>query len=509
MKCSLYKISIFLFILTALFHWAQAQYCTDSLYENGCLFESYINDVTVGSISNFNTGCNGNDGYNDYTSLSTDFEQGSTYTLSIRGGNTSQIVNMWIDMNDDSVFGESERLVGYLDCETSLFTYSESFLIPSSAPLGTHRMRIRSVWDYYTDIDPCAEYYAGEVEDYTANIVPPTNMVYLSSTTTQTVTGSVGLGDTNVEMIGIQVVATGTLNPLTITSFTLNSNGSTAFADDVTGVKIYYFGNETYFYTTDTLFGSAVDLSAPITGSIQLAQDTNYFVVTYDINPNGVFGDYLDAECTSITINGNDYTPTITAPAGNRQIQYCTPVDLYGCYFAYIDGIQLNTLSNTFSYCNGNADGYINYPATGNHTTTLQEGNSYPINLSGSPYEEEGFGVWMDLNDDGDFDDSGEFLFASPNTATGLQSGYVTVPSTTSPGEHRMRVRCDDYNLLTADQSCSQLNYGETEDYTITVAPSSCSAYFTLSPDSLIPHHYWAINQALGTPPLYYLWSWG
>ncbi|MFI5135750.1 MAG: T9SS type A sorting domain-containing protein, partial [Chitinophagales bacterium] len=63
--------------------------------------------------------------------------------------------------------------------------------------------------------------------------------------------------------------------------------------------------------------------------------------------------------------------------------------------------------------------------------------------------------------------------------------------------------------LLTADQSCTQLNYGETEDYTITVAPSSCSAYFTLTPDSLIPHHYWAINQTSGTPPFYYLWSWG
>jgi len=511
MKLSLCKILFVCALMLSILKYktASAQYCTDSLYINGCSTGYYLNDVTLGSISNFNTGCSGNDGYSDYTSISTDLEQGSMYALSIRIGDFPQGVNMWIDFNDDSTFDESERLVDNFNCESLLLTYSASFVIPSSAPLGNHRMRIRAADEFFGIIDPCTQYYSGEVEDYSVDIVPPTDMTYISSTTTQTETGSVGVGDTNVVIIGIQIVTSGTLNPLTISSFTLNSSGCTAFSDDVTNVKIYYYGNDNYFNYTDTLFGSATDLSSPIYGSLQLAQDTNYFLVMYNINPNGIFGDYLDAECTSITINGIDYMPAITAPAGNRQIQYCNPVDLYGCYFAYIDGIQLNTLSNTFSYCNGNADGYINYPATGNHTTSLQEGNSYPIYLIGSPYEEEGFGVWMDLNNDGDFDDSGEFLFATPDTGVGWQSGYITVPVTTSPGEHRMRVRCNDYNILTGDQSCAQLNYGETEDYTITVAPSSCSAYFTLTPDSLIPHHYWAINQASGTLPLYYLWSWG
>src|SRR6185295_14485930 len=34
-------------------------------------------------------------------------------------------------------------------------------------------------------------------------------------------------------------------------------------------------------------------------------------------------------------------------------------------------------------------------------------------------------------------------------------------------------------------------------------------ANFYLTPDTLIPHHYWAINQASGSGPLDYLWSWG
>jgi hypothetical protein len=37
---------------------------------------------------------------------------------------------------------------------------------------------------------------------------------------------------------------------------------------------------------------------------------------------------------------------------------------------------------------------------------------------------------------------------------------------------------------------------------------SSCSSNFYLYPDSLVPHQYYAINLALGAPPLTYLWSW-
>jgi hypothetical protein len=38
---------------------------------------------------------------------------------------------------------------------------------------------------------------------------------------------------------------------------------------------------------------------------------------------------------------------------------------------------------------------------------------------------------------------------------------------------------------------------------------ATCSANFTLYPDTLMPHHYWALNQATGTAPLSYEWNWG
>jgi hypothetical protein len=39
--------------------------------------------------------------------------------------------------------------------------------------------------------------------------------------------------------------------------------------------------------------------------------------------------------------------------------------------------------------------------------------------------------------------------------------------------------------------------------------PLTCSALFTLVPDSLIQYHYFILNNASGIPPISYLWSWG
>jgi hypothetical protein len=41
------------------------------------------------------------------------------------------------------------------------------------------------------------------------------------------------------------------------------------------------------------------------------------------------------------------------------------------------------------------------------------------------------------------------------------------------------------------------------------IVPISCSAMFSLVPDSAILHHYFVYNNASGIPPLSYVWSWG
>ena len=145
-------------------------------------------------------------------------------------------------------------------------------------------------------------------------------MTYTSSTTTQN-TGFVGTGTTNQQVIGIQVVMNENLLPLNITQFDLNANGTSNLAD-ISNAKIYYTGLTGTFATTNQ-FGTLVTIPAgtfSITGSQVLSEGTNYFWLTYDVSPSATILNVIDGECTSITVGGTAYTPSITAPAGSRKI---------------------------------------------------------------------------------------------------------------------------------------------------------------------------------------------
>lgn len=475
--CNLF-LPLFLLMMMAVSTQSLAQYCTSNLYFYGCTYGDYIDNVSVGTINQSSTGCtSGNAGYSDYTSMSASLEQGSTYTLTVSVGTYGQYVSMWIDLDDDGTFEPTEKLVSYLYCGTPFTNYNANFIVPFFSTPGDHRMRVRSVAYSYPPIDPCTQYYYGEVHDYTAHITPPVNMSYVSSTVTQTNTTTTSTGSGDVEIIGVQVVTNGSLSPLSVSSFTVNATGSTNFGGDVTNVKVYYTGNSSTFAAT-TLFGSATSLATPIAGSQVLAQGINYFWVAYDVSATATIGNYLDAQCTQVNVSGlGNQAPSVSDPYGSRQINYCLPNNINGCYFSYIDDVELNTLSNASSYCNGSTDGYIYYAPNGSFTTSLEVGSSYPLTLNGPPYEPVGFGVWIDFNNDADFSDAGEFVFSTPTYGTGVVNGSITIPPGTSLGEHRMRVRAKDYGTVSSTESCTTFYYGEAEDYVVTLINSTPMVY--------------------------------
>src|SRR6266536_2056160 len=82
-----------------------------------------------------------------------------------------------------------------------------------------------------------------------------TPLAYSSSTATQSVTSSVFTGATNNQIIGVQVVVTGTCSSLTATAFNFNTTGSTVPLTDLVNAKLYYTGT-TNVFSTGTLFGS-------------------------------------------------------------------------------------------------------------------------------------------------------------------------------------------------------------------------------------------------------------
>ena len=65
----------------------------------------------VGGINN-NTG-EGGSGYEDFTNLSTDLEQGASHELTVTTGYGNQYVRVWIDFNDDYIFTLDELCLLY------------------------------------------------------------------------------------------------------------------------------------------------------------------------------------------------------------------------------------------------------------------------------------------------------------------------------------------------------------------------------------------------------------
>jgi hypothetical protein len=85
-------------------------YCVPQ-YASGTANGDYINGVTLGSISNLNSGSSTGSSYNDLTNLSTGLAAGTEYTLQVQNNpDFSEVVAAWIDYNQDLTFSSDELL---------------------------------------------------------------------------------------------------------------------------------------------------------------------------------------------------------------------------------------------------------------------------------------------------------------------------------------------------------------------------------------------------------------
>lgn len=142
---------------------------------------------------------------------------------------------------------------------------------------------------------------------------------------------------------------------------------------------------------------------------------------------------------------------------------YCTAPGL-NVVDEWIDLVVFNTLNNN----SGTDGGYGDYT---NLSTSVDAGQSYSITLTpafSADTFDEFFRVWIDYNQDGDFDDADELAYDSGSTSTSV-SGTIAIPATALQGSTRMRV----YMLYdTAPSPCSapEENFGEIEDYCLSIS---------------------------------------
>jgi hypothetical protein len=163
----------------------------------------------------------------------------------------------------------------------------------------------------------------------------------------------------------------------------------------------------------------------------------------------------------------------------NATAVYCFPSFSSACQFGdEIGDVEIFNpagtaiMSHLGTGCTTDPDGYeVFAPINGSTSCTFYQGSTYDIEVS-SAYFNDYFGAWLDVNNDGDFNDPLEFLGSSA-TPGAFASFELGIPSSNVVyGAHKMRILCVDNGapLVQADACINEL-YGECHDYTVFIQP--------------------------------------
>lgn len=175
-----------------------------------------------------------------------------------------------------------------------------------------------------------------------------------------------------------------------------------------------------------------------------------------------------------ITAVDND-TKTTTSPIYNYSVlppSYCDAGGIGDVYnnkpSEYISNVQVGDINNS-STETASLSPNPNYTDYTGISTDMIIGNGYSFTVSiDNPWNTDQVLIWIDWNQDLDFDDTGEEVFVS-STGRGPFTGTITPPSGAVPGNTRMRIRLHDAGSGPNASPCGTSSWGEVEDYTVNV----------------------------------------
>ncbi len=163
--------------------------------------------------------------------------------------------------------------------------------------------------------------------------------------------------------------------------------------------------------------------------------------------------------------------------------------------YEWIESISLGDITNDSGNDGGYAD-FTNLEVIANRGSTILY--SLLPGSAGAPYPEY-WTIWIDYNQDGDFEDENETILLL-ESHLGMYTGQFVIPETASPGLTRIRVAM---NWGSSSESCGTAGWGEVEDYSLrigqeiegrnlsamgveNVGPSRAELQFTLYPNPTI-----------------------
>ncbi len=322
---------------------------------------------------------------------------------------------IWVDWNNDLDFNDTGETI--LATTTYAATNSGTFTVPSTQALGAYRARI--ALSESGAITSCGPAPYGNYVDFTFNVVAPPSC----------------------------------LTPTAVTFTGASSN--TADVSWTAPTPAPAQGYEIYYSTSNT----APTISTPAT--ITNITGTSYTIP--GLTANTVYYIWVRSKCSAT--DQSAWSSSATAYTG-----YCVPTGGSSSTLYYLKTITTTNAVTNLAYTASSYSAYVNNTAT---SFSSYPGGSFNYALANSTTATCYFYIWVDWNNDLDFNDAGETVLAT-TTYAATSSGSFAVPSTQALGSYRARIALSESGAIT---SCGPAPYGNYVDFTFNVvAPPTCFA---------------------------------
>ncbi|MDG1477133.1 MAG: GEVED domain-containing protein [Vicingaceae bacterium] len=361
-----------------------------------------ITNITFNTINN--TSNDGADGYSDFTAFSTTVLEGQTYSLSIQTTAPNSSNQNYAGWIDFNNDGILDDVTERVFTVTSQLNTITNITIPTGAVLNTDlRLRIAADFDLSAAPTPCGNIDRGQMEDYT-------------------------------------IVITANPNPPIAafsTSDTLSCDGNVCFTDESLNSPtswLWYFGDGTTSFQQNPCHSYAAD--------------GTYTVSLIATNANGSDSDTI---VDYITVNLGGQVAAINCTPATTS--YCCGYGITAVNFADINNVTLDGV-----------EGYQDFSCT--NTTIVTEGTSYLFDVTTGMNNAQDVRVWIDYDNDGDFNNNDELVMDAPNSFNPSNNIAVPVGATLNTP---LRVRVSADIVGTTQSACDDNDRGQTEDYSIII----------------------------------------
>jgi len=209
--------------------------------------------------------------------------------------------------------------------------------------------------------------------------------------------------------------------------------------------------------------------------SFYFTNETNQF----SEHPQIIFQDTTCYDVTLVMGNTNTiYTNSLTKTCFIKPKKYCNPVVMNLHTDMGISRVKIAQIDNKTSV--GTA-GYNNY--TNDEPGYLISGQTYDVTVERlTTFNAFNRYVYIDFNNDGDFNDAGELAASEMGAKTKSWTGSVYIPVSANLGATTMRVIAD-YGSVTPDP-CGPYKFGEVEDYRVIISPDDIAPEITILGDN-------------------------